>query len=369
MTHTHPVHAAMARADQLIDLARYDEAEQLLKEAIVSEPHEPALFCLLSNCYYGADRYLEALDAAARAVALEPEDPWGHRLAALSFIQLKKKGAAVEAARTAVRLAPDEANLIVLSRALTLAKDWKAAYQAAYDARELDPQSADVHSNLGYLSLCRKRWSDAEAHLRRALEIDPNDAEAINNLGVALNARGRKSDALEAFARSSRTDPRISEARHNAATVARRYGGIGLAIALSFVIRVLSVGGRQAVREDGGGFAFPVIAAVLLLALAIAGLVVVWTIRKARRLEPGLARYVKEHQLSRVGLGPRAREHRWGLLFGLLLVVGVGTMGAVLAFTPDEPGWRVIGAIGLLAAATHAVFVARGWWPRRGRRG
>lgn len=362
---TDPLHSALARAEHLVDLARYDEAEQILDDAIASEPHDGALFCVLSRCYYGADRYGEAVQAADRALALDPEDAWAHRLRALALVQLKQGKAAVASARAAVRIEPGEFAYIVLTRALIVTKDWKGAYAAAYQARDLDPQSSTVHANLGYLSLARKKWSDAEAHLRRALELDPNDAEAINNLGVALGARGRSGEALEAFARSSRTDPRLTEGRENAAVTARRFGGIGLVLAIWFVVRVLSVGGRQAVREDGQGLDPSIIGAVLLFALAVAGLVVVRTIRRAKGLEPGLARYVKEQQLSRIGVGPRAREYRWGLLFGLLLAFGLGVFSGVLAFAPDVAAWRVLGWIGLAVAGAQLFFVTRSWWPRR----
>jgi tetratricopeptide (TPR) repeat protein len=68
-------------------------------------------------------------------------------------------------------------------------------------AEELEPNSPDVHNNLGLIY----SWSDekdiekAEYHYRRALELNPDALHFWSNLGIHLKAHGRVEEAEEVF--------------------------------------------------------------------------------------------------------------------------------------------------------------------------
>ena len=53
-------------------------------------------------------------------------------------------------------------------------------------AVEAEPNSADVHSDLGFYYLERDNLGDAERELRKAIAIDPKHAKALTNLGMVL---------------------------------------------------------------------------------------------------------------------------------------------------------------------------------------
>lgn len=64
---------------------------------------------------------------------------------------------------------------------------------------KLYPDDAYSHLGQGWLALERRRWLDAESHLRRALQLRPDLVDAHRDLGHALAHMGRTEDALQAY--------------------------------------------------------------------------------------------------------------------------------------------------------------------------
>jgi serine/threonine-protein kinase len=69
---------------------------------------------------------------------------------------------------------------------------------AARRALELDPQSVDANTVLGWIALWHDwDWIEAEARFRRALALDPGDALAHLGYGALLSDLGRHDDAIQ----------------------------------------------------------------------------------------------------------------------------------------------------------------------------
>ncbi len=83
-------------------------------------------------------------------------------------------------------------------------------------ALKLEPANPETLCDRGYSLYLRRRWSDAEASLRRALAADPAHPRAHNNLGLVLARRGDTDGALAEFARAGADR---SDARANLALV------------------------------------------------------------------------------------------------------------------------------------------------------
>jgi tetratricopeptide (TPR) repeat protein len=78
-----------------------------------------------------------------------------------------------------------------------------------------EPNSAEVHYNLGLALAKLQRRAEAERQFREVLRIAPGAADAHNNLGVLLSRDGRKNEAIGEFEAAVREKPGDAEAQYN----------------------------------------------------------------------------------------------------------------------------------------------------------
>ena len=85
------------------------------------------------------------------------------------------------------------------------------AFAAAKKAVELDPQSADAHASLAFVTFWGM-WDarDAEKEFRRALELDPKNAKAHHWFATFLHGLGRDDEALNEIEIARKLDPNSS---------------------------------------------------------------------------------------------------------------------------------------------------------------
>jgi Tfp pilus assembly protein PilF/DNA-binding winged helix-turn-helix (wHTH) protein len=85
------------------------------------------------------------------------------------------------------------------------------AYAAAKKAAELDPQSAEAHASLAFVTYWGM-WDerDAEMEFRRAIELDPNNAKAHHWFATFLGSIGRRDEALSEIELARSLDPHSS---------------------------------------------------------------------------------------------------------------------------------------------------------------
>ncbi|EJT96586.1 TPR-like protein, partial [Dacryopinax primogenitus] len=84
------------------------------------------------------------------------------------------------------------------------AKDYGAAIQAWLESIEMEPRSADAHTNLAsaYIMSPVPRRELALRHLRIAHKLAPEDPEISYNLAAVLEAGGHLEEALEFYQQS-----------------------------------------------------------------------------------------------------------------------------------------------------------------------
>ncbi|MGH8101625.1 MAG: tetratricopeptide repeat protein [Chthoniobacterales bacterium] len=85
--------------------------------------------------------------------------------------------------------------------------NWAAADQAAHQAIELDPKSAEAYAALGYIDFSRRRYREMVEPAERAISIDPNDVTANFWLANQLAATGRTVEAEAVNDRALNADP------------------------------------------------------------------------------------------------------------------------------------------------------------------
>ena len=103
-----------------------------------------------------------------------------------------------------------------------LTRSYRRAHYRA--AAALEPASALVHSNLGFLLAAQGNLDEAVDHYAAALREDPNLAPAHNNLGLALESLGRRDEALRHYSRAVELAPADLQNRLNYARALARSG-------------------------------------------------------------------------------------------------------------------------------------------------
>lgn len=100
------------------------------------------------------------------------------------------------------------------------------AHRALEVARELDPSSIDVISDLGNVAALSGRLDDAERHYRAALERAPGNPGVLANLGHLLRVRRDSAGATAAFSEALAHDPACEAALKGYAGLASTAGGL-----------------------------------------------------------------------------------------------------------------------------------------------
>lgn len=238
------------RAAALQQQGRRDEAERLLRKAIVARPADAdahyRLAMLRAECgalaeahYFAAAAlaadpgfapahgllgrlHLEggapgrALESYDRALALAPRDPELLFGRGVTLRRLGRDQEALESYAAALQIYPDQPDLLCNQGNLLHDMGRHAEALASFDrALQANPAAPLLHYNRGNTLLALGRFDDAVGSFDAVIRLDPQHAEAWNNRGNALLEMGRVADALESFARALAMDPQYPEALTN----------------------------------------------------------------------------------------------------------------------------------------------------------
>lgn len=103
----------------------------------------------------------------------------------------------------------------LLSRALRLSHDYKAAATAVKEGLKSFPENAQLLVEAGILNDISGDSQEAEKRYREALEIDPECGEALFRLGFLCDLRGDNEAAVDFYRRAVRIKPVHSRALTN----------------------------------------------------------------------------------------------------------------------------------------------------------
>jgi Flp pilus assembly protein TadD len=195
------------------EAGRFAEAQEAYSEVLTADPSHAEAWRRMSMLAEQFGRPDLALDWIGKAAALEPDNL--HYLFA-EAVTLQEAGRLAEAEaryRQAIAINPDLAdvhsNLGVLLRGQGRKAEALAAYQRAV---ELSPDSPVFLDNLGIALDGLDRHAEAETCFRAAIARAPDHVNAHHNLGKSLHAQGRLEDAghaLQEALRRRQDDPRI----------------------------------------------------------------------------------------------------------------------------------------------------------------
>jgi len=80
--------ADIQRARALLEVGRWEQAQQELVGYLATAPQSVEGLCLLARCHQLAGRFHPMLDAAEQAIGAAPDNEWPHRLRSIALGKL-----------------------------------------------------------------------------------------------------------------------------------------------------------------------------------------------------------------------------------------------------------------------------------------
>jgi tetratricopeptide (TPR) repeat protein len=116
-------------------------------------------------------------------------------------------------ARELLAMHPDEGMLWKLL-SVALKRQRKDALPALRRTRDLMPQDAEAHRNLGAALYDQGRWAEALASLNKALELQPDNLDALVDAANCMKGLGRAREAISLYYRVLRLMPQHAAAQN-----------------------------------------------------------------------------------------------------------------------------------------------------------
>lgn len=227
MTSTPDFYSALTMADAYMQARNYRRAEEVLRSALVHDPHNARLLSELARAQHASGDIDAAAQSARDALALTPTDAYPMRIYASILVDLDCREEGLSWARWAVDTDPfDHSTHYEYARLLVIAGEAAAALPVAIEALRLVPADADAHVLLGVVLGKLGRSAESTAEFEEALRLEPEHAQALANIAAyeanGWNLRG----AFEGFNAAARLDPHIGdEVRRNITATVRRWLG------------------------------------------------------------------------------------------------------------------------------------------------
>ncbi|MEE9217511.1 MAG: tetratricopeptide repeat protein [Acidobacteriota bacterium] len=229
-----PAEGTLEEARSLFAQGQFDEAEQLLEQALLRKPSEADLHMELGrlrlhrNDLVGAAASLErARDLAADPSVLLP------MLGQIYLLQ-ERNDEARSALENALRHAPDDiGSLYNLGRLLRLQGEREEAKLLLERALELDPEGRmrrRVQLNLGTLYLETRRFTPALHIYEQFAQAEPRQAQWRLHLALAHEGLGAPRAALEQARESARLEPELAQAHRLIGVQLRTLGDLNAAL-------------------------------------------------------------------------------------------------------------------------------------------
>jgi len=182
-------------------LERWQEAEEVLKQATELVPMEAVMRLQLGWVYYSKLEGERARAEFERVIATSPS-AIAFLYLGLTEIGLGRNEPAVEALREAIRLETGllEAN-VALGKVLARAGRDEEAKPVLVRALQIDGSNAEAHFQLGLIALRRGDLDSASRSFGAAIDADPEHLQAWYNRALVAERLGRDEEARDCWAR------------------------------------------------------------------------------------------------------------------------------------------------------------------------
>jgi len=203
-------------AYSLMEEGKYNEAINLIQQALRLKPYYVEALNNLGFSYTKLNRWQQAVEAYERAVTIRPRFANAQYNLGIAYLHLGRSIEAINAFKKATSSEPDYAEAyfflgIIHTRLGYLNEAVKDFEQTV----KIKPDFAQAHYYLGTVYGKLGRSDDEMKAYLQAIKIKPDYAEAQNNLGAVYHQLGRYDEAIQAFKRATAAKSDYVEAYNN----------------------------------------------------------------------------------------------------------------------------------------------------------
>jgi tetratricopeptide (TPR) repeat protein len=246
------IDAAIQLAVRHFQAGRWAEGAAVCREILAVEPGHAAALHLMGLAEGNAGNLNDAIELVRKAIASNPYVPEYHSNLSKLLYDQSRIGESIAEARAAIQLLPGiSAAWVNLGRGLHRNGKLSEAASAFVEAARLEPgvpefqrlagnellsagqmqravqyfrrlaqiseaeQNGGAHYDLGVALAANMQWDEAIAAYRQAVELNPSDERAWNNLGNTYKRAGRLTEAVDALREAIRLKPDWGEAHCN----------------------------------------------------------------------------------------------------------------------------------------------------------
>jgi Flp pilus assembly protein TadD len=190
------------RAHRLYDNGEYDQALEVLKEALGLYPHSVELYVGLGYTRLAREEFVWAKQSFERALVLDPEHEDGLVGLGESLLRFGEESEAIALFRKASETCRDDLDLMMtMGRALYRERIYDEAKDVFETIVSQHTDSAEAAAAFAYVLHRLEDETGARRQLRRALHLDPEYHEARIYLAHLLYDRGDWAGAAREFER------------------------------------------------------------------------------------------------------------------------------------------------------------------------
>jgi tetratricopeptide (TPR) repeat protein len=216
---------AMTLASGYMEAHNYRRAEEVLREALVHDPHNASLLTELARAQHLSGDNNAAQRSALAALTVSPENAYAMSIYASILVELGRHTEGLEWARRAVNTAPLHPGMhYEYARLLAFGGLAADALPVVDEALRLAPAEADAHDLRGVILSMLGRRKESTAEHEEALRLEPGHARAVANMAANRANSRNLSAALAGFAEAGRLDPHIGDdLRRNITATVRQW--------------------------------------------------------------------------------------------------------------------------------------------------
>lgn len=169
------------KAEEAINLKRYDLTIQLIQNVLRDFPEDDRAFYIMARAYAGKEAYDPAFQAIQEAIRIDPLDSDYHYY--LGFLHYKTK-------------------------------EFKKTIKELQHVFSIDPDHLGAHLLLGHIFLSKRKKKKALVHIQRAMEIDPTNPECHSLMAFGLGQVGKIKQGRETLQTVLSLEPDNVDSQH-----------------------------------------------------------------------------------------------------------------------------------------------------------
>jgi tetratricopeptide (TPR) repeat protein len=196
----------------LLDLKRFDRAEESLEQYLSIDPHCARAYCAMVIVYQHTHRVNLALAPAKKAVAIDPHDSFAYYILAsayksnLYFMEAEQKIA------IAIKLNSQIADYFALQADMyQMQNRWHESIASLENGLVLDPSHIDCLKIKLKVSIERRSFTEASKTVNLLLRLAPNDSGIHFLNGEMYRQQQQHRQAISAYQESLRLNPHQTE--------------------------------------------------------------------------------------------------------------------------------------------------------------